>query len=126
MSSLMAKISSIKQIIEGLGKDNNSEENKVLLELTNIIYEIAEKVDKLENTQQEINEYVTVLDENLGNIEEEIYGFEEEDEEFNLYDYVDIKCNKCCEMLAIEKHMIQSEKSIPCPNCHNNINLNNK
>ncbi|KOA20950.1 hypothetical protein CLHOM_05380 [Clostridium homopropionicum DSM 5847] len=125
MSSLMSQIESVKTAIDKIGQFANSEEKDILIKLTGIIEEMANRIEKMENIQGEINEYVTILDENLGNMEDEIYGFEEEEEEFDPFDYVDIKCSECGEILAVEKELINSEKSIICPNCHNNISIKN-
>ena len=124
MSSLMSQIESVKTAIDKISTSVKSEEAEILIKLTDIIEEMVDRLEKIENVQGEINEYVTILDENLGNMEDEIYGFEEE-EEFDPFDYVDIKCGECSEILAIEKELINSEKSIICPNCHNNISIKN-
>lgn len=123
MSSLMSKITSLKKVINDLNMPNDSKEKEILLELSNIVYEITEKVEKMEKSQSEINEYVTILDENLGNIEDELYGFEEDDEEFSSYDYIDIQCNECNAILAIEKSLMNNENELICPNCRNTIKL---
>lgn len=124
MNSFMSRISLIKQAITGLSSADISNETKdILLDLTKVVAELADKVEKLEESHLEINEYVTVLDENLGNIEDELYGFEEDDEEFSSFDYVDVCCDKCNETLAVEKTLVNSENEILCPNCHNSISL---
>lgn len=123
MSSLISRLTSLKEAIKELELENNTKEHKILSDISDILNDIVEKIDKTEDSINEINEYVTVLDENLGNIEEEIYGFEEEEDEFNSYDYMDIECNKCHEILAIEKDFLNEEDKIDCPNCHNSICL---
>jgi hypothetical protein len=95
----------------------------ILFSLTKVVAELADKIEKLEASNLEINEYVAVLDENLGNIEDELYGFEEDDEEFNSFDYVDVCCKNCNEILAVEKTLVNSENEMLCPNCHSTINL---
>ncbi|KYH29807.1 MULTISPECIES: CD1247 N-terminal domain-containing protein [Clostridium] len=123
MSSLISRLSSLKEEIKDIESKGNFKEYKILSDMSDILMDIAVKIDKTEDSISEINEYVTVLDENLGNIEEEIYGFEEEEEEFNSYDYVDIECNKCHEILAVEKEFLNEEDELKCPNCHNLIYL---
>lgn len=123
MSSILSKISSLKEDIEELQLAKDAKTYNVLCNISRILEEMAEEIDKTRNSVSEINEYVTVLDENLGNIEEEVYGFETEDEEFNNYDYIDIECDKCHEIIAIEKGFIKEEDSIKCPNCQNSITL---
>lgn len=124
MTSFISKIDSINQVINKLNSVDTSNDIKdILLNLTEVIAEMSERIEKLEKSHLEINEYVSVLDENLGNIEDELYGFEEEDEEFNSFDYIDVCCNKCNETLAVEKTLVDSENEILCPNCHNSISL---
>ncbi|MCY6370325.1 CD1247 N-terminal domain-containing protein [Clostridium ganghwense] len=123
MSSLMSKVTSLKEAIDKLEVNKDSTESKILSQVNDILFDIVEKINEIEYNQAEVNEYVTVLDENLGNLEDELYGFEEEDEEFNSYDYIDVCCDGCSEVLAIEKSLVDNENKILCPNCGNFINL---
>lgn len=124
MNSLMSEIDSINKSISGLDLINiNKDVKDILFSLTKIVYQLSNKIEKIEEIQEEINEYVTVLDENLGNIEDELYGFQEEDGEFNSFDYIDVCCNNCNETLAVEKTLVNNENEILCPNCRTSINL---
>lgn len=123
MSFLMSKVLSLKKEIENLNIKTDEDNKVILSQISEILCEMAKKVDKVDENITEINEYVTVLDENLGNVEEEVYGFENEDEEFDGHDYVDIICKKCNEVLAVEREIFNNEDKIICPNCHNSINL---
>jgi len=120
----MSEIDSINKSISGLDLINiNKDVKDILFSLTKIVTELSNKIEKIEEIQEEINEYVTVLDENLGNIEDELYGFQEEDGEFNSFDYIDVCCNNCNETLAVEKTLVNNENEILCPNCRTSINL---
>lgn len=123
MDSLKSRINSVLDNIACIDSIENNSIKEILLNLTNIVSELTIEVEKIKESQTEINEYVTILDENLGNIEDELYGFEEEDEEFNSFDYIDVCCKRCNEILAVEKTLVNSENEILCPNCHNSINL---
>lgn len=126
MGSILSKLTSLKEEIRELQIEKDTKEYEILSNMNEILLEVVKKIDKMENNIIEINEYVTVLDENLGNVEEEVFGFEEEDEEFHSYDYIDIECSKCHEILAIEKDFLNEEDSITCPNCYNSISLKNR
>ncbi|MCY6960476.1 CD1247 N-terminal domain-containing protein [Clostridium brassicae] len=123
MKSLKNKVDSLRGLLSEIQTNGDPVQFNVLSQMSDILLEITEKIEDIENNQTEINEYVTVLDENLGNIEDELYGFEEEEEEFNSYDYVDVLCEKCNEVLAIEKSLVHSDSEIICPNCRNLISL---
>lgn len=123
MKSLKDKVDSLKEFLNQFETNGDSAQFNVLSQISDILLEMTERIEDIENDQSEMNEYVTVLDENLGNIEDELYGFEEEEEEFNSYDYVDVLCEKCNEVLAIEKSLVHSDSEIICPNCRNLIDL---
>jgi DNA-directed RNA polymerase subunit RPC12/RpoP len=102
-------------------KNPNDEYNAILFDMLGIIEEIVADVSDLNKNYDEINDYVTVLDENLGNIEEELFGFEVEESEFEDFEYLDISCEVCGEQIAIEKSLLNEGSSLECPNCHNKI-----
>jgi DNA-directed RNA polymerase subunit RPC12/RpoP len=102
-------------------KNPNDEYNAILFDMLGIIEEIVSDVSDLNKNYDEINDYVTVLDENLGNIEEELFGFEVEESEFEDFEYLDISCEVCGEQIAIEKSLLNEGSSLECPNCHNKI-----
>ncbi|MCY6483748.1 hypothetical protein OW763_05215 [Clostridium aestuarii] len=123
MNSLMSKVSSLNEALEELKVKENTKEAEVLCKMNDVLSEIVCKINEIQKEQLEFNEYVTILDENLCNLEEELYGIEEDEEEFNTFDYADIECEKCNEVLAIEKSLLNSDNKIMCPNCGNKIVL---
>lgn len=122
MNPLMSKVLSLKEDIGKLDLKKETKD-KILFDIGNVLLEMTQKIHVLEDKLSEMDEYVTVLDENLVNVEEEVYGFEEEDEDFHTEDYIDIVCDKCNEILAVEKEFIENEDKINCPNCQNSIKL---
>jgi predicted transcriptional regulator len=62
MNSLKLKVTSLKNVVNELERKKISE-NEILSQISDILFEIVEKIDEIEHTQVEVNEYVTVLDE---------------------------------------------------------------
>lgn len=122
MNPLMSKVLSLKENIDKLNLEEDTK-NKILFDVSDILCDMTQKIHHIEERLLEMDEYVTVLDENLGNVEEEVYGFEDEEEEFHSEDYIDIVCDNCHEVLAIEKEFINNEDKMICPNCQDTINL---
>ena len=69
--------------------------------------------------RQELEEYVEVMDEDLADLEDDVYedGLEEE------IDFCEIECPECGEMVYVDMDMLDEENKIICPNCEEEIDI---
>ena len=95
MEHLYERVSYLKGLAEGLGINEESKEGKLLVHIVDALEDFADAIVELAEDQEEIVEYVEFMDEDLTDIEEEIFGeydldemYEEDDEE---YDFEDIE-----------------------------------
>ena len=65
--------------------DKNSTEGKIIAELLTLVADMADKINALEADNKELHEYVEELDHDLGEVEEEVYFYDEE-EDYEDYD----------------------------------------
>lgn len=70
---LNSKLAYLKGLSEGLSYDQSTKEGKMLHALVEVLEEIIESVDELRDENDEIYEYLEVLDEDLSNIETDFY-----------------------------------------------------
>lgn len=94
MDYLVQKVSYLKGLAEGLGVDESSKEGKLLLHIVDALEDFADVIGETIEDQMDLEEYVNFIDEDLADIEEDIYGeeFDEDDFDFDEFDLVD-----CCD-----------------------------
>jgi ribosomal protein S27E len=120
--SLRERVSYLKGLAEGLALDTASREGKLLNQIVSILSDLAEEVDKLREAQQDLQEYVSALDESVGELEEDYYGGEGEDDEEEDDEeegYIEVECPKCHEKVYFEEDMLDDDvvTEITCPQC---------
>ena len=96
MDYLGQKVSYLKGLAEGLGIDDSSKEGKLLLHIVEALEDFADVLAETIENQVDLEEYVNFIDEDLADIEEDIYGEEDDD---NLYDEdeFDFDFDDCCD-----------------------------
>ncbi|MDE6796572.1 MAG: hypothetical protein K2J36_00965 [Ruminococcus sp.] len=130
---LTEKMSYLKGLMDGLEIDKSTKEGRIIAQMSELIEDIVLYVDDLQAQVDELTELCEILDEDLGEIEEEIYGdedfncgncdcFDDEDEDED-YDFdsdddelYEVTCPTCGDTILIDEGMIE-EGSINCPNC---------
>jgi phage FluMu protein Com len=127
MSALKEKIAYLEGLAEGLALDKDSKEGKIFTAMIDVLREMAVAVEETES-------YVEALDEDLGDVEDILYGededFEEGAEDFSLPccdgDYLEVACPKCHEVLHLDSCLLEDEDvtEITCPNCDEVLHVN--
>lgn len=130
---LTEKMSYLKGLMDGLEIDKSTKEGRIIAQMSELMEDIVLYVDDLQAQVDELTELCEILDEDLGEIEEEIYGdedfncgncdcFDDEDEDED-YDFdsdddelYEVTCPTCGDTILIDEGMIE-EGSINCPNC---------
>lgn len=88
MDFLYEKISYLKGLADGLDVKADTKEGKLFNALLEVIEEIADGMSDIVEEQDEVNEYLDLLDEDLTTVEEELFGDMEVDED-DEYGYDD-------------------------------------
>ena len=112
--------------------DKNSSEGKIISELLTLVADMADKINALEADNKELHEYVEELDHDLGEVEEEVYFFDD-DEDYDDYDdlnddedyegedeeFYEIECPSCGELVYFDESIDLSD--LVCPACGEKI-----
>ena len=120
----------IKGLFEGYELDKSSKEGKIIGEMLTLICDMADKIAALEADNKELHEYVEELDQDLGEVEEELYF---EDDDYEDYDdlnddedydgedceYYELECPTCGEIICFDDSLSTDE--ITCPACGEKI-----
>lgn len=96
MDYLIQKVSYLRGLADGLGIDESSKEGKLLLHVVDILEEFADVLDETIENQEDLEEYVTFIDEDLADVEDDIYGEDDEDDDY-YYDDDEFDFDDFCE-----------------------------
>ena len=134
MSTLTDRTAYLRGLAEGMGIDKEKNENRLILELLNVVDEMAQKINELEGDLDDLDEYVESIDGDLGDMEEVLFG-EDDDERADCEDEdcdceecsgcdmdadepLDFDCPHCGKTLQIKASDIDFDNSPLCPSCH--------
>ena len=118
----------LKGLFEGYEIDASKKEGKIISKLLDLVSDMADKIAALEADNKELHEYVEELDHDLGEVEEEVYFYDDEDEyydddeedfEGDDSEYYELECPSCGEMVCFDDSL--EPEDIVCPACGEKI-----
>ena len=126
----------LKGLFDGYEIDKSSKEGKIIGEMLTLIADMADKINALEADNKELHEYVEELDHDLGEVEEEVYFYDDEDyeddyddyddlndeEDFDFEDdgdYYEIECPSCGDVVCFDESL--DVEDLVCPACGEKI-----
>ena len=83
MNNLFKKVSYLQGLTAGLGVDDTTNEGRILLEVIDVLGEFTEVLGEIVDDQIGLEEYVNFIDEDLSDVEDELYDEFAEFEEFD-------------------------------------------
>ncbi len=129
--TITEKVAYIRGLAEGLELDASQKEVKVLNAIIDLLEEMAETVSNVESDLEDVSAQLDEVDEDLGSLEEEVYGCgcdcgcEDEDDDDDDEDgeefgddecYYEITCPNCNETICLSEDVI-CDGRMDCPNC---------
>lgn len=127
MEELVKKVSYLKGFADGLDINEKTDEGKLLKKIVEALEEIADAVCDLASDQADLFDQVEAIDEDLGELGEEVYGDECSCGECggDDIDYFEIECPNCKETIRIDEDFFDDDEDKPlvCPNCKKEIEL---
>lgn len=118
MDSMKSKVAYLHGMIDGLSVDLNSKEGKVIAAMANILDEFAIRLDEIEDKQEQLEMYIGTLDDDLLDVEENFFGYEDSEDYIAEEDFIEYQCPRCGEMIYIDKTIVENNEEIGCPNCN--------
>ena len=129
MSELSDKIAYIKGLCAGIDFSADTPEGKLLMAIVDALGSVKDELDAVRDDHEELAEYVDVLDNDLEELEGEVYGDDEDyDEDDDDEDDEDDDCECGCHHHhndhelsdALMDHPLAER---PCPNCGKPITI---
>lgn len=116
MTGLDEKISYLQGLIEGMGYNEDSNEGKLFITISEILESMAIAITTMEKEQAELEQYVEVIDEDLSLVEDELLDIDDFDD-FDASRYIEIECPGCQETVYFDEDIFDNDDDIICPNC---------
>jgi DNA-directed RNA polymerase subunit RPC12/RpoP len=112
----------IEKLKESLSKIENKEYQEYFNNIASILGLMNARVEELTINQETIEENMKFMDDDLSDIQDELFEELSIDELNDMEDeYKEINCVHCHKPIFIEQSALSNNKEIPCPYCNKNI-----
>lgn len=119
MEELRKEIEAFKISLSNMDDDKYK---KYFESIQSILNTMTDKIEEIVVNQETMEENMQFLDDDLSNIQDELFEEVSIDELCDMEDeYVEINCAHCNKPIFMEKSVLDSNEQIPCPYCHEYI-----
>lgn len=115
------KVAYLKGLAEGMELNAEKKEGKLLLAIIDVLEDIALELSDIEDTQEELGEGLDAVSDDLEDVEDLLYG-EDDEPEYELDDLGEDEdcyattCPTCEESIYFDESVLEDGEVI-CPNC---------
>ena len=124
---LMEKVAYLKGLVDMAEFDPASKETKVLNAVIDALDEMAKTVADLTEANTQMCDVIESLDEDLSEIEDDLYGEDDEDDDYDEdyddedneeddSDLYEVTCPTCGKVFEVDEEILD-EGEINCPKC---------
>ena len=114
--TVLEKVSYLKGLADGLGIDEGNKQDKLIKAIIDVLDDMALTITDLEDDVIDLSDQIDAVDEDLADVEEEIYGDDDFDDDEDDEDFYEVVCPSCGEQVYLDSEMLE-EDSIDCPAC---------
>jgi endogenous inhibitor of DNA gyrase (YacG/DUF329 family) len=118
MHDLHKKVAYLQGLMAGLEITSSTNEGKILTEMLTILDCIADNLQELQDTQTELESYIQAVDEDLLDLEDEVY-YVDSDDELEEDELIEIQCPECKDIVYFDADLLDDDDiiQVTCPNC---------
>ena len=115
------KVAYLKGLAEGMELDTGKKEGKLLAAIIDVLEDIALELSDIEDAQEELGEGLDAVSDDLEDVEDLLYG-EDDEPEYELDDLGEDEdcyattCPTCEESIYFDESVLEDGEVI-CPNC---------
>ncbi len=122
MSKLTDRISYLQGLAEGMKLNPEKDTHKLIRGILDVLGEVGESFDALAESHGELSDYVESIDEDLADLEADLYDDEDEDvaedeEEEPFESTIEYECPHCGAMITIDPDDVDFDEETVCPEC---------
>ena len=117
MGNMKERVAYLQGLTQGLDVSSSSAEGKVLLNIIDVLDDMAEEFNNIQMVQNDLENFVESIDEDLTDLEEEIY--EDVDDE----NFVEVQCPSCRETVSFASDILEEDDDVEvsCPHCGDTV-----
>jgi DNA-directed RNA polymerase subunit RPC12/RpoP len=128
MSKLTDRASFLRGLAEGMKLNPEKDSNRILLELLDLVGEMADELETLKEAQGDLSDFVDMIDDDLSAVEEVLCEEEDEEEDPRWDDGDDDEdgeddvsvvydCPHCGKEITLSLDDLDLEEDMACPEC---------
>ena len=125
MSKLTDRISYLQGLAEGMRLNPDKDSHRLILEILSVLGEVGDSFEALADAHAELSDYVESIDEDLADMEADLYDdededvAEEEDDEEDDFEgsQIEYECPHCGAMVQIDVDDVDFDEDTKCPEC---------
>ena len=122
MSKLTDRISYLQGLAEGMRLNPDKDSHRLILGILEVLGEVGESFEALAESHGELSDYVESIDEDLADLEADLYDDEDEDaaEESDDDDFegmIEYECPHCGASIEIDPDEVDFDEDALCPSC---------
>ena len=122
MSRLTDRISFLQGLAEGMKLNPDKDSHRLILGILEVLGEVGESFEALAESHGELSDYVESIDEDLADLEADLYDDENEDvakketdDEFE--GVIEYECPHCGAKIEIDPDEVDFDEEALCPQC---------
>jgi len=117
MGNIKERVAYLQGLTQGLNVSSSTAEGKVLINIIDVLDDMAEEFNNIQLVQEDLGTFVESIDEDLTDLEEEIYE-DAEDE-----DFVEVQCPSCRETVSFASNLLEEDDDVEvsCPHCGDTV-----
>ena len=122
MSRLTDRISYVQGLAEGMKLKPDKDSHKLILGILDVLGEVGASFEALAESHGELSDYVESIDEDLADLEADLYDDEDEelaedDEDQAFEGSIEYECPHCGATVEIDPDEIDFDEDALCPQC---------
>ena len=121
MSKISDRVSYLQGLAEGMELDGESKTGRLLKAVIDVLGDVAKELQRLEDEQNDLDEYVGSIDDDLAEVEEAVFDDDEEEEEGGEEDeddeLIECECPHCGNTIYFDAEAFDLADDHNCPEC---------
>ena len=119
MSKLTDRISYLQGLAEGMKLNTEKDSNRLIVEILNVLGDVGDAFEALAESHGELSDYVESIDEDLADLEADLYDDENEElaEDEGEGESIEYECPHCGATVQIDPDEVDFDEDALCPEC---------
>ena len=122
MSKLTDRISYLQGLAEGMRLNPDKDSHRLIMGILDVLGEVGQSFEALAESHGELSDYVESIDEDLADLEADLYDDEDEDlaDEENDGEFestIEYECPHCGAVINIDPDDVDFDEESLCPEC---------